>query len=335
MPLDALNDPGLLAARDRHFDRMRALSGGQQPDRPFFLNGCLGFGKCDPYVQPEQWVREAAEELVERSDRLLDEKVFRPLVIEYGRYGVHFIDSMFGARVYDLTGNGNWQAEPLDRPVGSLETPDLERDETWALARRAAKAFVDLGVSVPFFGLPTIACVLNIALNLYGQEMLVAFHESPDAVQHDLEVINNLLCTLHAWYRANVPMAQLQPVVAAFRTQPPGSGQICGCSTQLVSPEVYRRFIAPLDDQLLRVYPNPGMIHLCGAHAQHIPAWREMRSLRAVQLNDRAAEDLEVYWRELRDDQVFYVNPYPGMPVEEILRITGGRRVVIVAEPPA
>jgi hypothetical protein len=63
-----------------------------------------------------------------------------------------------------------------------------------------------------------------------------------------------------------------------------------------------------------------------------------MPSLRALQLNDRAAEDLAAYHRHMRDDVVFYVNPCDGMPVERILQITGGRRLVLVAdlaEPPS
>jgi hypothetical protein len=74
------------------------------------------------------------------------------------------------------------------------------------------------------------------------------------------------------------------------------------------------------------------MIHLCGTHTHLIPIWREMASLRAVQMNDRAAEDLEIYFHELRDDQMLYVNPCANMPVERIMDITGGRRVVIVAD---
>ena len=74
------------------------------------------------------------------------------------------------------------------------------------------------------------------------------------------------------------------------------------------------------------------MIHLCGAHTQHIPAWNEMRSLRALQLNDRAAEDLAVYFHEMRQDVVFYVNPCEGMPVERIVEITEGQRTVVVAD---
>jgi len=76
------------------------------------------------------------------------------------------------------------------------------------------------------------------------------------------------------------------------------------------------------------------MIHLCGAHTQHIAVWREMRSLRAVQMNDRAVDDLGIYYRELREDQILYANPYDKMPIERILETTGARRTVVVADAP-
>jgi hypothetical protein len=135
---------------------------------------------------------------------------------------------------------------------------------------------------------------------------------------------------LHLWYRRRIPEEQLQPVVAAQRCQPPGFGQLCGCTTHLLSAEQYREFIAPLDGALLRVYPHGGMIHLCGIHTQHIATWRDMPSVRAVQLNDRAAQDLPSYFAGLRDDQVIYLNPTPTMTAEDALRITDGRRLVVV-----
>jgi hypothetical protein len=57
-----------------------------------------------------------------------------------------------------------------------------------------------------------------------------------------------------------------------------------------------------------------------------------MKSLRAVQLNDRAALDLEAYFHGLRDDQIIYANLFDGMPLEKVLEITGGERVVIVGD---
>ena len=95
---------------------------------------------------------------------------------------------------------------------------------------------------------------------------------------------------------------------------------------------MYDEFIAPLDDELLSVYPNGGMIHLCGVHTQHIPTWRGMESVRAIQVNDRASEDLEIYFNELRDDQIIYLNPIATMTVERAMEITGGRRIVFVAD---
>ena len=329
-----LNDPRLLDARAHHLARLMALYNGQQPDRVIYLNGYNGVGQADPYMEPERWVEQALDDLAENAFKLLDPCTFRPLVIEFGPYGVHFIDRMFGAQVFDLDGTRNWQTHYVNMTVGELNPPDLERDETWALARRVALAFLDAGVSAPLFGLPTIASTLNIAVNLYGQRILVALLDEPEAARHDLRVINDLLCTLHRWYLERMPLEQIQPVVGRARTQPPGYGQLCGCTTQLVSASQYQTFIAPLDDQLLSVYPRGGMIHLCGAHTQHIAVWREMRSLRAVQMTDRAVDDLGIYYRELREDQILYANPYDKMPIERILETTGARRTVVVADAP-
>jgi len=325
-----LCNPRLLEAREAHFARLTALFAGEPLDPAFVLCGIAGKSDLDPYSEPERCVEEALESLAEQAERAADTVVFRPLVLEFGPYGVHFVDRIFGARVYHQ--DGQWWSEPLGRPVGELQPPDLEADETWPLARRFAEAFLASGVTVPLFGLPTIASALNIAVNLYGEEFLAALLERPDAARRDLKAINELLCELHRWYLAHIPPEQLQPVAATGRCQPRGFGQLCGCSSHLLSAEQYRDFIAPLDEQLLSVYPNGGMIHLCGVHTQHIPAWREMRSLRAVQLNDRAAEDLEVYFHELRHDQIIYLNPTATTTAQRAMEITGGRRLVLVAD---
>jgi hypothetical protein len=73
------------------------------------------------------------------------------------------------------------------------------------------------------------------------------------------------------------------------------------------------------------------MIHLCGSHTQHIGAWREMRSLTTLQLNDRAAEDLEIYLREM-PEKIYYVNPCEGMPVDRVEQLAKTCKIVICAE---
>lgn len=327
---EILNDPARIAEREMWFGRMRNVFSGTEDDynrtRAFALAGSVPRPADDSlaYTNPEDWVIECLELLAKEPVCTADR--FAPLCVEYPIYGVHFIDKMFGADVYFY--EGQWNARYLDAPVGNLKMPDLEADETWALARRAAQAFLDADVKLPLFGLPTLSSALNIMVNLYGERALLAMPEDEDAALHDLTVINDLIRALHRWYLEHIPMQQLQPVISWLRTQPSGFGQLCGCTTQLVSGTLYEEMIAPLDDALLAEYPCGGMIHLCGAHAQHIPVFREMKHLRALQLNDRAAHDLKKYLDGLREDQIIYLNPCPGMTVEEAMEISGGRRII-------
>ncbi|MCX6360752.1 MAG: hypothetical protein NT029_13130 [Armatimonadetes bacterium] len=325
-----LNDPRLIAARDRGYARLERVSGPDAVAQPFALWGAYGSSPADPMSEPERWLTEALEDLAAQAERLLDEGAFRPLCVEFGPYGVHFIDRLFGAHV--RFHEGQWWSECLETPVGTLQTPGLRDDPTWRAARRVAEAFVGAGVSVPVLGLPTLSSALNVAVNLYGEAFLMAMRAGPEAARRDLTTINDLLRSIHAWYRRTVPASQLQQVVAAQRLQPPGCGQLCGCTTALLSARAYADLVAPHDAALLGDDARGGMIHLCGAHTQHLDTWSSMPQLRAVQLNDRAAADLEAYFHRLRPDQVIYLNPCDEMPLELALAITGGKRLVVVAD---
>lgn len=330
---ERLNDADLLRMRDGHLHRLAQLFDGLHGPHVFVLRGVTGVGQSNLYTAPEQWVAEALDDLAGKAEALGDTVVFRPLSINPWPYGVHFVDSLFGARVYELHGEKeNWQAEYLRCPVGQLPAPALEAHPSFILAKRLSAAFVNAGVSVPLFAPPVLSSPLNIALNLFGQDLLAAMLDEPGQARHDLRAIADTIQRLHAWFQEHIPFAQLQMVETCGRIQPPGHGQICGCSTQLLSAGQYAEFIAPLDQEILARYPGGGMIHLCGSHAQHIPTWKTMTALRAVQLNDRAADDTALFYDGLRPDQILYVNPCATMPVARIMEITGGRRTVIVGD---
>lgn len=324
---EILNNSEYITYRERWFEKMEILF--QSGTGRMALNGILG-ESSDPgriYREPDLWVEECLENLAQKIPDVFREDRFVPPCVESALYGVHFVDRIFGSRVYFQ--DGQWYNQYLDSEVGELSEPDLERSETWELAVRVAEAFLAQDVKLPLFGLPTIASALNIAVNLYGEEILVAMLMEPEAARHDLRIINDTLKKIHEWYRKRIPFRQLQPVISWERTQPHGYGQLCGCTTQLLSAELYREQVMYLDDQLLAVYPNGGMIHLCGSHTHLIPCFARMEHLRSVQLNDRAAEDLEFYVKGLREDQVLYVNPCEGMKRERILELCRDRAVIL------
>lgn len=326
---EILSDKKLVEKRDEWFAKLKGHYDGKYNEkRAFVIHGALARGISDPYKEPEKWVDECLEDIAKnKATAILNDNRFVPVCVEYGIYGVHYIDKILGANVYFK--DGQWYNDYLDTPIGELEEPDLDTNETFQLSFRAAKRFAEVGGSFPLFGLPTIASALNIAVNLYGQEILMEMLADPDNARKDLETINRTLVKIHKIFNEILPKEQLQPVVSWERTQPPAYGQICGCTTQLVSGSLYEEMILDLDEDVLNVYENGGMIHLCGNHAQHIENFRNMKSLKSVQLHDRAAEDLELYFKNLREDQLIYLVPCKGMTIEKAIAITGGKRLVV------
>ncbi len=328
---DVLNAPQQIAARDDVFAQLKAVFAGEAFPNGIHLAG-VEHTTDHATLDWEVWLDDVLGQLADVAAETPAPNVLRPLCLMYNPRGVHFIDHLFDADVFELN-EGNWQSTPLPTPIGELQPVDLDGHPTWQRMMDFAHGFLARDVRSVIFGLPTIGSPLNAAVNLYGQAFFEAMLTDPDAVRHDLRVITDLLCDLHRWYRGTIPAEQLQCVCPGGRSQPVGFGQICGCTCQLLSPPQYAEFIAPLDEEVLNVYPRGGMIHLCGAHTQHIPTFREMASLRALQVNDRAADDLETFVEELRDDQVFYLNATDTMTFDRALAITGGRRLVLVGEP--
>jgi hypothetical protein len=162
MAYEALNSPELVALRQAWEQRI-----ADPEDTPVYLRGVTCSGTTNMYADPEKRMQEALEMLAEQADRLNDVHVFRPLSVNAGLHGVHFIDKIFGADVYELNGKeDNRQVQHLATPVGKLARPDLENNPAWIAAKAFAKAFVDSGVTAPVFMLPTIASALNIGLIL-------------------------------------------------------------------------------------------------------------------------------------------------------------------------
>ncbi len=323
-----LNDPDFVEIVNGHFENMERVYAGALPERPFGLTGVWGTATSNPFTHPEDCITEQLIALASvELDKLRNRAVFRPGITGVGLYGVHFMDALFGAEVFDLDGTGNWQTRTLTRPVGTLALPPWQEHPAWQAAARAAEFFVSCGVKSVVFELPCISSPLNIAVNLYGQEFLLAMLEEPEAAQHDLRVIVDLMRAIHAWYLARVPVRQRQ-AAAIGRVHPGGYGHLCGCSATMLSADQYREFIVPYEREVLRLFPRGGMMHLCGFYEQLIPVWAEFPELKVLQVNDDASGELPAYFRGLPADKIFYNLECPQMPWRQAEQLTGGYRII-------
>lgn len=334
--------PGIEQVQAHHRRCVAALYDGEAPNAVVAIagrfygasHGLLGTNEPDMLQDSEAWLDDVLTDMAQHADEFADEVTFRPAAIELDPLGVHFIDALLGADVCYREGQV-WSA-PLDCDVAELPVPDLSRSQHLRNALRLAELATKVAAGRLLVALPVFSCAINIGINVFGQRLLEALVERPEAARRALGIINSVILHCIRAFSEVVPEELRRNSVACERYAPPGFGQIDGCATQLVSRPHYAEFFAPPDQELLGAWPHGGMIHLCGAHEQHIGTWRRMECLRSVQTNDRASDDLELLHTGLRPDQVLYVGPTETTTVERILEITGGRRLVLqcpLAEP--
>ncbi|TFG88934.1 MAG: hypothetical protein E4H17_01545 [Gemmatimonadales bacterium] len=99
---DILNRPDQIARRDAGFERLRSVFRGEPQAEPFRLRGRQGFGTADPYREPEIWMEEALEDAARKALPPEPHGRFEPVSVNFWPCGVHFVDALFGAHVFDL-----------------------------------------------------------------------------------------------------------------------------------------------------------------------------------------------------------------------------------------
>lgn len=329
--------PELEQVQAIHRERVARLYAGEPPAEviaiagPMFggSHGLWGTNEIDMLEQPEAWLEDVLGDMARQASSLADPVTYRPLVIHLDPLGTHFVDALFGAPVRFHEGQVWTEGYPAD--LADLEPPDLGASALLGGALELARLGVTASECKLLVATPVFSCAANIGINLFGQSLLEALLDRPDAAHRALRIVNDVLVASTRAFAQAIPDVIRRTSCAESRYAPPAYGLIDGCATQLVSAAQYHEFFASLDAELLRVAPNGGMIHLCGAHTQHIPVWRGMPELRSVQLNDRATEDLEAYVEGLRPDQILYVAPTEAMTVERIIELTHGRPLVLQA----
>lgn len=312
-----------------HEDRLAGMYRGDDPDHVFSIAGLpLGYDTGPAALEePRQWAEGCVDELGRHIALVEDVITFRPPVLEPGTHGVHFVDALLGAEVFSHAGQV-WSRE-LAGDLEDLRCPDLRACPLAVKAIECARVGFEATAGRIWMGTVVLASPLNVGVSLWGERLLAALAREPELASVGLRTVTDTITGLHRAYQQAVPPSTLRFYAASSRFAPAGFGHICGCTTQLVSRAVHEGHVASLDREILGLYPEGGSIHLCGAHEHLIPVFRGMRELRAVQLNDRASDGFAHYYAGLRDDQLIYVTPSEQMPLDRILAISGGHRVII------
>lgn len=156
----------------------------------------------------------------------------------------------------------NLEAEDLDQ----VEVPDLDSSPVWARTQKQIDALLEKYGRVETY--INLQGIQNIALDLMGQELYLAYYSDPDEITDLLTKITDM--TLAIGKRFHALSNDLSGgVTGIVRKVMPENYLTSNCSVEMVSNSCYEEFLLPHDIRLAKEFPCFG-IHHCGKSMEHV-----------------------------------------------------------------
>lgn len=150
--------------------------------------------------------------------------------------------------------------------IDDIKAPDLDSSPIWQSTQKQIDYLTTHYGRVESY--VNLQGIQNIAMDIMGQELFMAYYSSPDEVEALLEEITGL--TLEVGRRLQAVSPNLSGGVTAIVEQTvPDCYLTSNCSVEMVSNDLYEEFLLPRDQTLAHAFPRFG-IHHCGQTMEHV-----------------------------------------------------------------
>ncbi len=279
----------------------------------------------------EAWLNNQLRAVKANVEETLDgASLYYPIIEMFSLYGTHYVDKLLGGDV-TWTGDQFWSKE-MKCDVSCLQPPDLKNSALLKETIELAQWIKEKTDGKFLISMPDVGCPLNVAVNLFGENFFLEMAMDPESAKRVLMLIGDVTKLVYDALVAAVGQETIRCHNAFYVYTPQDYAGLSICATQMISPDNFSELVAAADDACV---PDcyKGMIqHLCGSSKQHVAEIARRPRIKGVQLNDDAADQFEAYYEGLREDQIFYLWPTENMPLDKILSITGGKRLVVIGQ---
>ena len=250
-------------------------------------------------------------------------------------YGTGIMSSLFGAEIYIMPEKMN--ILPTTRPLAETEVmrglldkgvPSLEngfgKDVFFfgEFVREVFSHYPKIAKYVTVYH-PDSQWPLDIAELLWGCEMFYAMYDKPDLVQDVMRLITDTyIAFMDKWYGLYPLCTDINPHWAKIWHR--GGILLRDDSAMNLSPDAYREFAAPYDQELLRRFCG-GAIHFCGKGDHYIHMISEFEGLYGVNMSQPQYNDMETIFRHTVDKGIFLHDLRPAYAEAGVKRGLRGR----------
>lgn len=153
-----------------------------------------------------------------------------------------------------------------EESIDDIKAPNLDESPIWQATQKQIDYLMDKYGRVESH--INLQGIQNIAMDIMGQEVFMAYYSSPDEVKELLDEITKL--TIDASKRLQAVSPHLSAGVTAILNQTmPEIYLTSNCSVEMVSNDLYEEFLLPRDQILAKEFPQFG-IHHCGQTMEHV-----------------------------------------------------------------
>lgn len=169
--------------------------------------------------------------------------------------------------IYQADNSPQVQCRNLDEEsIEDVAVPNLDKSPVWARTQRQIDYLLEkFGYVEPYVNLMGIQ---NIAMDLMGQEVLLSYYTAPDEVDGLLGKITELSLEVGKRFKALSDDIS-GGVTAIVRKTRPDVYLTSNCSVEMVSNDIYEKFLLKYDRKLADEFKHFG-VHHCGKTMEHV-----------------------------------------------------------------
>lgn len=178
--------------------------------------------------------------------------------------------------------------------IEDVEVPDLDSSPVWERTRKQIEYLQEKYGHVETY--VNLMGIQNVAMDLMGQEVLLSYYTAPEEVERLLEKITAM--TLEVGRQFGLLSRDISGGVTAIARQTrPDVYLTSNCSVEMVSNEIYEKFLLKHDQKLADAFGAFG-IHHCGKTMEHVvEGYSKVKGLTFAEVG--AFSDLETVRRKL------------------------------------
>ena len=180
----------------------------------------------------------------------------------------YLLSELMGCRIrYQADNSPQVECMELDEDsIGEITAPDLDQSLIWARTQKQIDYLKEhYGHVEPYVNLMGVQ---NIAMDLMGQELMVSYYTAPEEVDRLLSEITKMMIDVGTRFKA-LSSDISGGVTAIVRRMKPEVFLTSNCSVEMISNELYEKFLLKYDQQLADAFVHFG-VHHCGATMEHV-----------------------------------------------------------------